>query len=1006
MIKKSLLFIILLIWQFNFQVTAQQTKTLPTAAEQFRLAETLFELEKYAAARTIFESIADQETKADILLKTQASYYVALCAAELDNKDAEYLFENFISTYNKSSMLNQAWFNLGSMQFKKKNYRTALKSFNEVSEKTLSNKELAELYFKKGYCYMRQDDFTKARQNFNQLRNTQTYYTIPATYYYAHLAYIENDLEKALNDLNKIRNQNEYRQVIPYYLVHIYYKQGQYDKVTELGEDLYTANKSRQNLEIGRMIGDSYYKLGNYDKSLSYLENYYNNSRSRITRGESYQMGYLYLVSERYQDAIRYFQSAIGADDSISQYSYFNLANAYLKTDQKQYAGNAFHSAYRLTFNLDIREEALFNYAKLSLENSSNPYNEPLKALNQYIEDYPDGKRRKEALTYLVHLYLSSNNYREALASIENIKEKDKGLNEAYQRITYNRGIELFNDKDYFNAMKMFKKSQENNIDQNIFANSLFWTGESYFRLSQYDLAISYYNRFLSAPGARNLPLYHTAHYNIGYSWFQQKKYDDAVQEFKLFLKNESKENSKMVSDAYMRTGDSYFVSKRYQDAISQYDKAARLNSAEADYATFQKARALGALGKQEEKIATLRAFQRQYSSSPYAAEAFSEMGNTSMIINQNNEALQFFNTLIVNYPASNLIKTALMKTGLIYYNLSDYNKALDTFKKVVAEYPGSQEAHEAIANIRNIYVDLNRVDEFIAYSKNISFAQITDREQDSLLYFAALNKYMENDCASAKQGFSSYLNRFPQGLYSLNSNYYKADCEFRANNMSEALLGYENVLSRPRSEFTERSLQRAAKINQNLNNYAKAREQYNLLEEIAGNPSIRLEAINGQLFTSTKLEDHQAVLIAAEKLLKDSRVPETSLAEIHLIAGKSAMALSQTTKATESYKQAIRLSPQGSFGAEASYHLASILYEQNKLEEAENIIFDLAANYASYDYWVASGFILLADIYKKNGNIFQARQTLLSVVENHQGEELRALARKKLNELPKEGDN
>ncbi len=1006
MIKKNFLSVAILLWMLNQQVIAQHTRTLPCFAEQFRHAETLFELEKYAAARALFESIADADSEGDQMLKIQASYYVALCAAELDNKDAEYLLEKFIETYKESSMINQAWFKLGTLQFRKKGYRNALRSFNEVKEIALSNKELAELYFNKGYCYLRQGDFPRARQNFNQLRNTQTVYTIPATYYYAHLAYVENDFEKALNDFEIIKNEEPYSQLIPFYIVHIYYEQRRYDKVIELGEPLYISNKTRQNPEVGRMLGDSHYRLGNYDKALLYLENYFINNRRRLTREEFYQMGYLYYLAERYQDAIRYFQPAIGTDDSISQYAYYHLADVYMKTNQKQYAGNAFYSAYRLPFNTFIREDALFNYARLSLETSVNPYNESLKALNQYLEDFPNGLRRQEALSYLVHLYLSANNYREALASIENIKVRDQRLNEAYQKITYNRGIELFNDRDFFNAVVMFKKSQENNIDGTIFANSLFWTGEAYFRLSQFDLAINYYNRFLSAPGARNLPLFHIAHYNTGYAWFQQKNYNQAIQSFNHFLKNETKENVKIVSDAYLRIGDSHFISKRYQDAIPNYDKASHINSGESDYATFQKARSQGALGNQVGKITTLRAFQHQYINSPYAAEAFYEMGNTSLIINQNNEALQFFNTLITNYPASNLVKTALMKTGLVYFNISDNNKALETFKKVVKDYPGSPEAHEAIANIRNIYVDLNRVDEFITYSQNLSFVQVTDREQDSLIYIAALNKYMENDCPSAKLSFANYLKRFPLGFYSLNANYYKAECEFRSNQLAEALQGYENVIALPRSEFTERSLQQAARINQTMNNYIKAREQYIQIEELSGNPANRIEAITGQLFTSYKLDDHYAVLTAADKLIIDSRVPETSLAEIHLMAGKSAMALKQDAKAVESLRQTIRFSPQGSFGAEASYYLALILCEQNKNEDAEDTIFDLAANYASYDHWVASGFILLSDIYRKTGNIFQARQTLLSVIENHQGEALREVARNKLNELPQEGGN
>jgi len=1006
MLKKIFISIVLTVAFGALNLYAQQTRSLPEPSEQFRNAEALFELEKYAAARPIFETVAGSGPETDLLLKIQAKYYVALCAAELGHKDAEYLLEKFIADNRESSMRNMAWFRLGVLQFQKRNYRNALRSFEEVEIKALSNKELAELYFKKGFCYLRQDEIQKARQNFNQLRGTQTEYTIPATYYYAHLSYLAGDYDKALADFEKIKNERAYRTIIPLYIVHIHYKQGQYQEVVNKGTPMFTSERNKQNLEVARMLGDSHYRLGNSKDALKYLEFYHDNNRRQPTREESYQLGYLYYLNDRWADAIRYFQPATTGSDSLAQYAYYHLADAYMKTGQKQYAATAFNSAYRMPFNAAIREDALFNYAKLSLEISSNPYNEAIRALNQYLEDFPQGQRRQEAITYLVHLYMTTSNYREALASIESIREKDNRLKEAYQKITYYRGIELFNDRDHFNAIAMFKKSQENPIDAATNANSLFWTGEAYFRLGQYDLAASYFNRFLNASGARNLPLFYLAYYNLGYTQFQQKKYSDAIQSFNRFLANEARENKRMVADAILRVGDAHFISKSYQNAITQYDKAIRMNAGETDYATFQKARAQGALGNQQGKIATLRAFQREFSTSPYAAEAHYELGNTALLLNQNGEALQAFNALIRNYPSSGFVRTAQMKTGLVYYNTNENNRALETFKKVVQDYPGSPEAHEALTYIRNIYVELNRVDDYISYSRNLPFAQITDREQDSLIYIAALNKYQENDCQSARTGFGNYLNRFPQGLYSLPAHFYKADCEFRANNTNQALIHYEAVIERPRSEFTERALQRAARINQNLNNHSRAREQFVKLEEIASTPANRIEAITGQLQTSRQLDDHQAVLVAADKLLRDDRVPESSRAEIHLIAGKAAMILQQDSRALESFQQAIRLSPRGSFGAEASFHLASIRFKQQKYTEAENTIFDLAANYASYDYWVASGFILLADIYKERGNIFQARETLLSVIENYPGDDLKQLARRKLNELPAIGSN
>jgi len=66
--------------------------------------------------------------------------------------------------------------------------------------------------------------------------------------------------------------------------------------------------------------------------------------------------------------------------------------------------------------------------------------------------------------------------------------------------------------------------------------------------------------------------------------------------------------------------------------------------------------------------------------------------------------------------------------------------------------------------------------------------------------------------------------------------------------------------------------------------------------------------------------------------------------------------------------------------------------------------IIELSDNYASYDYWVAKGFLLLSDIYLANGNDFQARETLKSIIDNYRGPDLGEIAAQKLSELESAG--
>ena len=70
--------------------------------------------------------------------------------------------------------------------------------------------------------------------------------------------------------------------------------------------------------------------------------------------------------------------------------------------------------------------------------------------------------------------------------------------------------------------------------------------------------------------------------------------------------------------------------------------------------------------------------------------------------------------------------------------------------------------------------------------------------------------------------------------------------------------------------------------------------------------------------------------------------------------------------------------------GAEASYLLADCYYHLNALESAETEIMRFAASKSQQQYWLAKSLILLSDINVTRGDLFQAKQYLLSLQNNY----------------------
>jgi len=139
--------------------------------------------------------------------------------------------------------------------------------------------------------------------------------------------------------------------------------------------------------------------------------------------------------------------------------------------------------------------------------------------------------------------------------------------------------------------------------------------------------------------------------------------------------------------------------------------------------------------------------------------------------------------------------------------------------------------------------------------------------------------------------------------------------------------------------------------------------------------------------------------LVDAGKLLTVEKLNEQMKLEAMMIRANSYYFSDELQLAKSEYRKIAGLS-QSEPGAEAMYNVAEIGFKLSDLKSAEKDVFELINKYTAYDYWVAKGFILLSDIYVKNNNDFQAKQTLQSIIDNYEGDELRKIASDKLTEI------
>lgn len=978
----------------------QNTSISSDPEKTYRLGVELFNKEKYGAAQQQFEQVYQNLHLNNSELKINSAYYIAICALALFNNDAEYLINQFILKYPYSSKINRAYFQLGKLQFRNKDYRNAIKSFNKVNLNSLSSVEKNEYYFKKAFSLLQSKKSSDAKELFAWLKDKESKYQNAAAYYYAHILYSDSIYSEAYNEFVKIRDDETFGPLVPYYLLQIYYYQNEFEKIIIEGTEVMDMTEGSKKAAIARLIGDAYYRKNDYKNAMHYLEVFKNNRRERFNRNDHYQLGMTYYKNGEYENAISHFQDVIDGKDSVSQNAYYHLADCYLETGKKKHAANSFFSVYKLGFDKNIKEDALFNYAKLNIETTRGPYNEPIKIIEQYINEYPESERIEEANNLLVELFLSTKNYQAAIESFKKIKNPSEKLKKAYQKINYYRGVELFNDKRFKKAIELFKIASEYNYNKEIRTESNFWIGEANYLLGNNWASLKYYNEFRRSPYSKNTKIYNYTNYNLGYLYFNRKKYNDAVKYFKNFINNEQSENPRLIFDATLRLGDCYFINKNYDLASKYYDLALNMDyDSDVDYALYKKAMCFNDYSNYKTKVSILESLIDKYPKSPYVDKALYEIGSTEEALDDNRRAIYFYRKILDDHPRSSLRRFAMLKLGLIYYSNDQYVNAIDFLKLVVEKYPNTNEAKSAISSLENIYVEMNKVDEFLDYTKDNPDSDISISAQDSLLFNAAENQYMRNDCNSALPSLKNYLKKFPDGFFSTSAHYYIADCELRSNNLDTALFHYNKVTNVPNTDYIENALLNAALISDQLMYYDSSYRYYSQLEKYAENNTNINISLEGQMRSSFKTKQHKEAIEASKKLLKNNKVTNSQIIQSHFILGKSYFALNDFQNAKKELVITSKLT-NNEIGAESTYLQALIDYKNADYKNSEEIIFRLNDDFSSYNYWVAKGFILLADVYIKQSMLFEARETLNSIIENYPDNDLKNIALEKLQSI------
>lgn len=966
---------------------AQHTEIYSSKDAPYSEGVSLYQQGRFSAS---YQKLSDYlKQSGSLRFSDDAIFYLTADAFELRRSDASQQVQRYLKAYPYTIYSSEAYYMQGVLQVEKRKYKQALKSFEQVEVKELFRPHQMSFLFHKGYAHLQLQEYQKASSCFDKVRKEESVYSLSSRYYYGYCQYVLKNYGRALPEFLAIEHTAQYKGIVPYYIIQIYYAQKQYDEVYDRAEYLLSIDPDNEhNGEIYRMLGEIYYQKGDYESAISNLSKYealYNSQKKELLREDIYLLGMSNYQLGKWKEAAAYLKKIKKENDLLSENACYHLGNAYIRLGQTEPAKMAYSAVIYSGLDKTLREEAMYNYTLVSYR-SSSALGESVTAFSNFLKEYPTSKHRTQVYELMCDAFMSSKNYKAALNALDSIPNPTSKLLETRLYLEYQIGADLFAQGKVQEACQYFTKVIEEEKKTSTYkTESYYWRGECYYRMQDYTEALSDYQTFKKQPNAsksRNMPM---VDYAIGYTYFAQKRYGDAKSCFLSYTQTTDK-NLVTYSDALNRLGDCYFIARDFVNAESCYAKVISAGGSGRDYAMFQRGYVLGLLKRYSDKIHLLEQLVKQWPKSDYADDALYEIARSELQQEDNDGALHSYERLLTLYPNSPLARKASLEKAMVYYNVGKHNEAIAAYKQVIKNYPGSDEAYSALDGLQTIYVETNNVSEFLAYTKTLGrISMATDNREDSLTYVAAERQYMLGNYSEAVGGMGKYISQFCSGgRYCTVAQYYLADSYYHLGNKAEAKEAYKTLADISGNPYEEEACMRVAEISYDQANFSEALTYFSRLQDVAS--SIEKENVSrlGVLRCSYNLQDNETTISIATRIIDDVSSTEELQNEAYYNRGKAYYALKQYGRAEGDFKH-IATETRTAQGAEAKYLLAEAAYLQDDMDKAEAEIMDFANMNTQQRFWLAKGFILLSDIYVKRGDDFQAKQYLLSLQSNYQ---------------------
>lgn len=918
--------------------------------------------------------------------RQECTFLIAKAFYDRGSERCVELLRGYVADYPASAHALEARLIIADYYFFAHQYGAARAAYDDIDIDALDATSRRLYSYRRALCMVKTGDAAGARPAMRQLAANSTYRDA-ATFYLAYMDYLDGNYDAAAQGFEAVSHTPAAAQLDPEaYLVQIAFHRGEYARAASDGvEVLRTLSDAELRPELLRVVGESYFKLGDQQRAESYLLDYLAEAGADAAPSAIYVLGVIDYDHDRFASAAGRFAVLSDLRDAIGQSASLYLGQLAVREDNPSAAAIAFEKAYRMGFDRDVTETALYNYVASRTRGGNVPFGSSVEMLQNFLTSFPNSEYAPAVQEYLATAYYNEHDYARALASINRIPRPSAAVMAAKQKILYELGVEAMSNgrpAEAASAMKQAIALAQH--DRAVATQARLWLGDALYAQSQYADAEREYKAYIQAdPKGKNRAL---ATYNLAYALYMQDEFRQAIREFEAALNARPALAERLRADATVRLADCRYYTGNFRAARDGYAEALKLDVPDAAYAAYRHAVMQGLAGDTQAKLRELDDLARTYPASKWLALAQYEKGLTLSSAGDAAAAERTLRDLVEQFPSAPEARKGMLQLALNYAAAGKSEAAQDAYKEVIRRWPSSEEASLANEDLRVIYA---RSGELAAYQRFLASVKgapsLDSNEIERLSYDAAANAYAA-DAADVRR-LEAYVAEYPNGRYLAQALLDLASAAAETGSYAKVLDYSSRLLAaRPDASQAAEALRLRADALE-FHSDGASREALAAYRELErrGGPDYAPDAYAGIM----RLTPDNAERIAYARRLRETGGLTADQTDEAAYYEASALLESGHTAEAEKIFRSLADNPVSLRGSQATVALAHILMRAGRNAEAEKLLSSFTETGTPHQYELAQAYIALADVYHAQGKTYLALEYLRSLKQNYPGKEL-----------------